>query len=270
MVSLLLLNVYYLFTTPSNEGVWLPVYEKLASAKIEGEALTIHNFRRARYDAEGHSRDIIWQERKVNLADLKEVWFGISVFASPGLAHTFLSFDFGDGDPVVISVEARQRLDQHYGPIKGLLDNFHLIYTVADEMDIVGVRAHMRKNDVYFQPLTISKEFAEILFLDMIARVNSLKESPEFYNTFTSNCTNNLLNVTTVPTWQRYFDLRIMLPGFSDQIAYKYGILDQNYSREALREAAHLNPKDFTPEDPDFFNKIRASFYEKLESVKPK
>ena len=267
IAAVFLLNIYYFFTTPTNDGPWLAEYEKLASAQIENDSVIIKNFRRARYDADGHPREINWSKRSVNLTDLKEVWFGISVFASPGLAHTFLSFDFGNGDPVVISVEARQRPDQSYSPIAGALDNYHLIYTIADEVDIVGVRSHARKNEVYFQPLTIPKERGQKLFLDMIARANSLIDTPEFYNTFTSNCTNSILRDTSVHPLQRYVDWRIILPGFSDRIAYKYGILDQNYSRETLREAAHLNTADFRAEDPAFYTKIRASFYEKIAGV---
>lgn len=267
VTCVLLLNIFYLFTTPTNDGPWLDVYEKLASVEIVDDSVAISNFRRARYNGDGQPREIIWQERNVNLSELKEVWFGISVFAAPGLAHTFLSFDFGDGDPVVVSVEARQRPDQHYSPIDGALDDYHLIYTIADEMDIVGVRTHPRHNEVYFQPLTISDAFARTLFLDMIGRANRLFETPEFYNTFTSNCTNNLLGATTLPKWRRYIDPRIMLPGYSDRIAYEYDIIDTNYPLDVLRAAAHLNPNDFDIEDAEFYTKIRDSFYEGLEAT---
>ena len=155
------LAIYYQFTNPTNDGPWKAEYERLASVGIENDFVTIENLRRARYDHKGQARKIDWTERSVSLSDLKDVWFGISVFASPGLAHTFLSFDFGDGDPIVISVEARQRPEQHYGPIAGALDRYHLIYVIADEQDIIGVRTHARQNEVFFQPLSISQERQE-------------------------------------------------------------------------------------------------------------
>ena len=101
----------------------------------------------------------------------------------------------------------------------------------------------------------------------MVARPNSLSESPEFYNTFTSNCTNSILEDTDVPGWRRYFDWRILLPGFSDRIAYEFGVLDQKYSRKELRAAAHLNSVDFEHEDPSFSKKIRASFYDHINLI---
>ena len=267
MAATLFLSVCYQFTNPTNDGPWKAEYERLASARIENDLVTIENLRRARCDSDGHPHKIDWTERSVSLSDLKDVWFGISVFASPGLAHTFLSFDFGDGDPIVISVEARQRPEQHYSPVAGALDRYHLIYVIADEQDIVGVRIHSRHNEVYFQPLSISWERAQRLFRDMVARANSLIESPKFYNTFTSNCTNSILSDTDVPGWRRYFDWRILLPGFSDRIAYEYGVLDQEYSREELRTAAHLSSADLEPEDPSFSMKIRASFYDHINLI---
>lgn len=263
--TIILLFIYFQFTQPANKGPWRPEYEKLASVHLDNGLAVINNFRRSRYDDLGHPTKIDWSERNVDLSQLKEVWFGISVFASPNLAHTFLSFDFGDSDPIVISVEARQRPDQSYSPVAGALDIYHLIYVMADETDIIGVRTHPRKNEVYFQPLKISQARAQKLFMDMIARANSLIDKPEFYNTFTSNCTNSILKDTDIPAWRRYADWRIMLPGFSDRIAYEYGVLDRTHSLETLREAAHLNAEDFDAEDADFYTKIRKSFYDKVQ-----
>lgn len=263
--AIALMFIYFQLTQPINKGPWRPEYEKLASVHLDNGLAVINNFRRARYDALGHPVKIDWSERNVDLSQLKEVWFGISVFASPNLAHTFLSFDFGDADPVVISVEARQRPDQSYSPVVGMLDRYHLIYVMADETDIIGVRSHPRKNAVYFQPLKIPQERAQKLFIDMTSKANSLIDKPEFYNTLTSNCTNSILKDTDLPTWRRYADWRILLSGYSDRIAYEYGVLDRAHSLEDLRTASHLNAEDFDAEDADFYTKIRKSFHDKIK-----
>jgi hypothetical protein len=174
--SFLILNIYLLFKTPTNEGPWPSYYERTATVDVIGNIATIHNFRRARYDASGKISAVNWSDRSINLNNLKNIWYGISVFASPGLAHTFLSFDFGDNDPVVISVEARMRADQHYHPITGALDNFHLIYVIADEKDIIGVRTHKRNEEVFFMPINVGLERSKKMFLDMISRANSLEK----------------------------------------------------------------------------------------------
>lgn len=156
--------IYYGMTKPTHEGPWKPEYARVASAQVSGDAVTIQNFRRARYNGKGTESQIDWLTRNVDLNRLQDVWFGISVFAEPGVAHTFLSFDFGDEDPVVVSVEARQRPGQSYGPVRGALRRFHLTYVFADERDIVGVRTHSRRNDVYYLPLSIPRDRARTLF----------------------------------------------------------------------------------------------------------
>ncbi len=94
----------------------------------------------------------------------------------------------------------------------------------------------------------------------MVNRTNSLHDRPEFYNSFTSNCTNNLLNVATFPTWRRYLDPRIVLPGYSDRVAYEYEIIDTRYAFEFLRQAAHIDPSDTIAGDPNFSGQIRANY----------
>ena len=261
LLPIVILNGYFLFQTPTNDGPWLAHYEQLATVEIDGDEITINNFRRARYDAQGNIRSLNFSARQVNLSKLSAVWYGISVFSDPGLAHTFLSFDFGDEDPVVISVEARQRPGQSYDPIDGALDNYHLIYVIADERDIIGVRTHKRNEQVRFIPVEVDQTRMQKMFLDMVGKANSLAIEPEFYNTFTSNCTNNIMKQTDVPAWQYYFDPRIILPGFSDSIAYSFGVLDSRYTLDQIREAATIRPAGFSDEDDNFYHLIRDNYY---------
>lgn len=258
-----------LFRRPTNDPPWKEEYARLASADFNGNSVTIRNLRRARYATNAAPLTIEWTEKEVELGDLKEVWFGISVFAKPGIAHTFLSFDFGDGDPICISVEARQRPGQTFHPFTGLLKEYHIIYVVADERDIIGVRTYSKRNDVHFQPLTITSERAKSLFLDMISRTNELALKPRHYNTLAANCTISLLKETVVPWHQRHFDWRLILSGFSDRVAHEYGVLDQTRDVETLRTAARLNPDDALPHEPDFSKRIRESYWRGLDQTSP-
>lgn len=100
----------------------------------------------------------------------------------------------------------------------------------------------------------------------MIERANGLTSNPEFYNTLTSNCTTSLLKDTDLPAWRRYLDWRILLPAYSDRVAYEYGILDQSYALKDLRAAAYLDPQRLTPEGADFYGEIRHGYYERLKA----
>lgn len=262
-----MLNLFYILGKPTNQGPWQSLNEKPATIEFGDSFATIQNFRRARYEGSGAVKEINWSTRKVNLNRLQKVWYGISVFSSPGLAHTFLSFDFGDNDPVVISVEARMRPEQKYSPWKGVLDRYHLIYVIADEQDIIGVRTHKRSERVYFMPIETDKKRLQKMFIDMSSRANSLEKNPEFYNTFTSNCTNSIMKETMIPAWQYYLDPRIVLSGYSDRIAYQYDVLDKAHSREAIRNASLIQTDSFSDDDPDFYSKIRSSYYQKLNAT---
>lgn len=263
------LNGYYVLQTATNDGPWLAHYQQLATIDVDGDEITINNFRRARYDAQGNITSLDYIRRQVDLSKLNAVWYGISVFAEPGLAHTFLSFDFADRDPVVISVEARQRPGQSYDPIDGALDNYHLIYVIADERDIIGVRTHKRNEQVRFIPIKVAQRRMQKMFLDMVAKANSLAVEPEFYNTFTSNCTNNIMMQTDVPAWRYYFDPRIVLPGFSDSIAYSFGVLDSRYSLDQIRAAATIRAAGYSAEDENFYQLIRDNYYSAIAKFTP-
>ena len=263
------LALFYALTTPTSQGPWKPEYARLAQIDQDGAFVTIHNFRRMRFDSSGQPLKTEWQRRDVDLRDLKSAWFGVSVFGKAGLAHTFLSFDFGDGDPVVISVEARQRPDQQYSPVSGVFDAYPLIYIVADEVDIIGQRTHIRANQVYFQPMALEKGDVQTLFQNIIKRINALKAEPEFYNTLTANCTNSLLAGVDFPQWRRYADPRIMLPGYSDRVAYDFGWLDQRFLLDDLRRIAWLDPADFALDMPDFSTFLRQSYSRRRSDLSP-
>lgn len=252
---------------PSNLGPWKDEQDRLASVEIEGDLVQLSNFRRARYGENAKLESLAWEVREVRLSELKNVWFGLSVFQKPGLAHTMLSFDFGDGDPLVISVESRQRPAQTYNPLLGLLHQYHLIYVVGDERDILGVRAYSERNSLHFQPLTLSDERMQTLFLDMVGRLNDLTKTPRFYNTLTSNCTTSLLKDTVVPLWQKMIDPRLLLPGYSDRVAYDYEILDRRHACDDLRWASNLDDSDVDPEAVTFSDDLRANFHKRIVLV---
>ena len=261
--------LFVLLKTPTHQGPWKPEYRLMASSIQKQDIVTIDNFRRARYGPDGTPREVQWERRSVDLSELESVWYGISIFREPALAHTFLSFDFGDGDPVVVSVEARQRPDQAYGPVKGLLNAFHLIYVMADERDVIVVRTHLRGERVLFQPLTIDPATRQELFQELLARANSLQREPEFYNTLTSNCTNSLLRDVEFPVWRRYLDPRVLMAGLSDRVAYEFDVIDTRYALARLREVARLDPETFSIDDPAMSLQIRNVYFARLEqSVK--
>ena len=110
---------------------------------------------------------------------LSVYWMG------PAIAHTILSFNFGD-DHLAVSIEARKELGEGYSTIKGFFRQYELIYIVADERDVVRLRTNYRNDppeQVYLYTLQGSGQNAKSLFLEYLNKINVLHESPQFYNT---------------------------------------------------------------------------------------
>ena len=67
----------------------------------------------------------------------------MTYWGSPWIAHPIVSFDFGDEGRVAISVETRKQVGESYSAIRGFFRYYELIYTIADERDVV--RLQMRR-----------------------------------------------------------------------------------------------------------------------------
>lgn len=246
------------FRTPSLERDWKTEYAVLPEAEVDGDLVALRNIRNFNYDPDGSIAAANYYDADYDLTKLASVWYGISHFASYGLAHTFLSFGFEDGRFLVVSIEARQEVGQDYGPIKGLLRNYELVYIVADERDVVGLRTHIRSQRALLYQLTLAKPKAEALLRSLLSSVEEQRRNPSFYNTVTDNCTTNILKYAEhVSLWQRWFDYRVVLPGYSDELAFDLGVIATDGGLEQARQVAYLDPSRTTLDDPDFSLKIR-------------
>jgi hypothetical protein len=77
------------------------------------------------------------------------------------------------------------------------------------------------------------------VFVEMLQRANQLAEAPEFYNTFTSTCTTNLVrHVNTIAPGRIPLSYKVVLPAYSDSLAYDLGLIPNERPFEAV-QAAH-------------------------------
>ena len=68
-------------------------------------------------------------------------------------------------------------------------------------------------------------------------RVNKLAQKPEFYDTLTNNCTTNIRNhINHLKPDEVPYDYRVLLPGYSDRLAYDLG--SDRAPRVVRRDAA--------------------------------
>lgn len=223
------------FKQPSNDRVWEEESAILPDIAIEGDVITIKNFRDWRYSATDKvSRGYL--TRTIDVKDITGVQFLISPFGMDGkAAHTFFSFEIKDAPPVSVSIEARREASETYSAFKGLFNNYELWYAWGSEEDFVARRAVYYDDPLLMYPLNVSAETAQKLLIDMAHDTDSLETEPRWYNTFSSNCTSllataaNHVNKGSIP-----WNYSMFVTGYADDYLYKLGIIphDLPFSEE--------------------------------------
>jgi hypothetical protein len=243
---------------PSNERDWSPDQKVLARASIDGDRARIQNVRNFIYRTD-HDFEARYETRSYDLAKLDSLWFVVERFGdAPAIAHTFLSFGFGD-EYVAISVEIRKERAEVYSPVKGLLRQYELMYVVADERDVLALRTNFRRDPVYLYPVRTTPEKMRRVFVEMLERANQLAAQPEFYNSLTNNCTTNIVgHVNTIAPRSIRFSYKVVLPAYSDQLAYDLGLIPTELPFETVRAAHRIDAlAQSQPVGPDYSRIVR-------------
>ncbi len=249
---------------PSNDRDWYVDLAILPTAEIHGNEITVRNIRDCIYAAEG-SFVINYYDRNFDIRRVRSVDFIVVPFQNqPYIAHTMLSFELDDGDYISVSAEIRTEKEEKYSPMLGISNQFELIYVVASERDLIRLRTRHRNAEVYIYPTAATPEQSQSLLLSVLQRVIQLSEKPEFYHTLTNNCTTNIFeHVKQIQQEQStanvlQYSWQILLPGFTDRLAYDKGLLKTTLSFAETKRSALVNDlADIHYDDPEFSRKIR-------------
>jgi hypothetical protein len=249
-----------LIPRPRADRQWVPPHSVMPHAELRGDSAFIHRLRNYTYTAEDQFTPA-YDDRRYDLNKLESVWFIVTPFSTHwrGPAHTFVSFGFADSQYVAISVEARREPGEIYGPVTGLFNRFELIYVVGDERDLIGSRAVYGGYDVYLYPIRTSRERIRALFTEMLTRSNALATKPEFYNTLTNSCTSNVVDhVNHVAPSAVPYGIKTILPGYTDDVAYSLGLIDNSITLEQARQRYKVNDRAIRfAADSNFSRRIR-------------
>ena len=261
--------LWWLSLKPSNHRDWQPDNAKTAYADINGDQVTIHNFRNCDYRTE-NDYTCHWETRSYNLANLSGADIFITWWGSPWIAHPIVSFDFGDQGHVAMSIETRDVVGQGYSAIRGFFRQYALTYIASDERDVIRLRTNYRKDEeVYLFRTTVTPPMARRLFLEYLQRANSLHQRPEWYNALTNNCTTNIaVSAAQARDVRTRLDWRILLNGKMDEMMYEHGgLVTGGLPLPALKEQAHINAAARAADDSRDFSKLirkgRVGFTEK-------
>jgi hypothetical protein len=245
---------------PRGDRVWIEEHAVMSEAAIDGNAVRVKNVRSFTYTAR-RSFTKKYVDRTYDLDKLVSVWYVLTPFSREwrGPAHSFVSFGFSDSQFVAISVEARREPGETYRGFKGLFKRFELMYVVGEERDLIGQRAVFSADRVYLYPIRATPEKMRQMFVAILERANELRSHPEFYNTLTNNCTSNVVrHVNQVAPRTVPAGIKTILPGYTDEVALRLGLIDTKLDLEHARERYQINDraKRFI-NDPAFSSRIR-------------
>ncbi len=245
------------------QGDWQEQLAVISTAEFNGDFVTVKNVRNFRYKPTEADMHPAYYDKTYNLNQVKKVWYVTEPFNENQLAaHTFVSFEFNNGDFLAISIEARKTKDQTYSALKGLLRTYPLVYIAVDERDAVLLRANIRKDKVYIYPVKLTKpENGKIILIDMLTTMNELTSTkPVWYNTIFANCTSSIVKHINKITPGRIsiFSWQLLLTASADELALKHGLLDTHLSIEQAREKYSINKiSEQTGDVPNYSAEIR-------------
>ena len=262
VAGFLVVLAWWLTLEPSNDRHWQADVARTPWAEVNGDQITIHNFRNCDYRSES-DYTCQWLDKTVPLSQLRGVDVAITYWGSPYIAHPIVSFQFGDRDYVATSIETRKEMGEGYSAVLGFFRQYELVYIFASERDLIRLRTNYRKDEeVYLFHTTAGPQWSRELFLEYVRRANHLHAQPEWYNAMTSNCTTNIFQqmalTGSMPAGSRLHDWRILLNGKGDEMLYKGGNFAGNMPFPELKDSAHINgAARAADQDPDFSRRIR-------------
>ena len=260
---IVLILIIWFSIRPSNDRDWSEDQKVLSYAEFDDNLVKIYNIRNFTYRSTT-DYDIDYYDKTFDVDKIKEVYYIVEPFSDwDGAAHTFLSFEFEDNEFVAISIEIRKEKGESFSGFKGLFKQYEIMYVVGDERDLIKLRSNYRKDDVFLYHVNSTKKRTTDIFVDMIKKVNKLKDEPEFYNTIKNSCTTSLVSHTNAIYPGRIsFDLRILAPGYSDRLAYEIGLLNTTLSFEEARKKYRINDLAMKYADSDDFSvRIRENIF---------
>lgn len=250
--------VFMLITNPSLSRNWSPDQFLMPEVEfLETGNIRIRNIRNIHYRTT-RDYDLDYYDREIRLEDVETAWLAIAPFSGFGAAHAFLSFGLNDGTYLAVSIEIRRRKGKSFDPVKGFFRQFEIMYVLADERDVIGVRTNIIKYDVRLYPVQADINIIRAVFVDILKRADKLGREPEFYNTIWNNCATNIVrhvrrfSKKPIPAWSP----RYLFPDFFDRIAYRLSILDTDLGYRESRKHFNITRRAQTVGPDDDFSKV--------------
>ena len=182
---------------------------------------------------------------------LRDVWFVVE--PQPGgeyAAHTLILFEFGGDRIVGLTVEARLEQGETYDAVAGAFNRYELSYIWATARELLTRRVTFLDKDVYVYPLQLDENQKRNFLRLLLEGTRDVATQARFYNTITSNCTNELAKVAGLG-WHYSW----VLTGYSPQRLYELNLIPgetfESTKQSALLKAEIASWNDLTSREFD-------------------
>ena len=242
---------------PSNSRDWMPDVALTARAAFASNTVTIKNIRNFKYRSE---TDFVqeWETQSYDLDRIRGLDLFLSFWGPTMIAHTIVSWEFGDGRHLAISIETRKEKGETYSALRGFFRQYELYYVVAEERDVIALRTNFRGEQVFLYRIQISTAEARHLLIDYLEKVNSLAEQPRWYNALTANCTTAIRSHTQSVGISQRLNWRMLANGHLAELLYERNDIDTSMPFAALRARSNITNAAIAADDsPDFSARIR-------------
>ncbi len=255
VVPFVVVLAWWLSIAPTNTADWQPDVARLPSAVFDGDRVTIRNVRDFAYPSPTAVVER-WEERTYDLSRIEGFDMFLSNWGPKAIAHTISSWAFSDGRHLAISIETRKVKGQEYSALLGFFRQYELYYVVADERDVIGVRAGPRGEDVHLYRLRGSPKIARALLRDYLAEVNSLERAPRWYNALTHNCTTEIRHHVQQVAPGNPFNWRILANGYLDELGYERRQINTSMPFPDLRRRSDITARAKAAGDRADFSRL--------------
>lgn len=227
-LSAVVLSVWALWwgsLAPRQERDWMAEVARGVTAEAQGDGLVlVRNIRDFRWSSPTEAVET-WYDLVVDPAQITSVDMIMSVWDSPEIAHTLVSFGFADGRHIVFSGEIRREVGEEFSAIGGFFKRYELVLIAADERDIVHLRTDARGEAVSLYPVQMGAAQRAALFEAFLDYGNALAREPRWYHTLWTNCTTMPYRLVRQVAEGVVFDLRVILSGRLPGYLYDLGVL---------------------------------------------
>lgn len=249
--------VWWSAIPPSNTRDWLADVANAPTATFDGHLVTIHDVRNFDYQTETDYTPH-WETRTYDLDQVTGLDIFLSKWGSPYIAHTIMSWEFATGPPLAISIETRKEKGEEYSAVRGFFRQFELYYVIADERDVIGVRASHRGEQVSLYRLAVPPDVARGILVTYLQQADRLARQPKWYNALSHNCTTTIrLNVLQTGVAQPW-DYRILVNGFLPDMFYERKRINTELPLAAMLAASDVTARAKAAAGaPDFSARLR-------------